>query len=79
MSFILQDVGLVRWGVEFQTTEKLIPNTVAFSIGGVDFQWDKLGVILLTIPVLLALTWLVRSTKQGRRCARRRRTGTRPR
>jgi branched-chain amino acid transport system permease protein len=66
MSFILQDVGLVRWGVEYQTTEKLIPNSVAFSIGDVNFQWDKLSVIMLTVPVLLALTWLVRSTKQGK-------------
>jgi branched-chain amino acid transport system permease protein len=66
MSFILQDVGLVQWGVEYQTTEKLIPNTVAFSIGDVNFQWDKLSVILLTVPVLLALTWLVTSTKQGK-------------
>jgi len=66
MSFILQDVGLIRWGVEFQTVEKLIPNSVAFSIGDVIFQWDKLGVLLLTIPVLIALTWLVRSTKQGK-------------
>ena len=66
MSFILQDIGLVRWGVEYQTTEKLIPNTVAFSIDGVVFQWDKLSVILLTIPVLLVLTWLVTSTKQGK-------------
>ncbi len=66
VSFILQDVGLIRWGVEFQTTEKLIPNSVAFSIDGVIFQWDKLGVLLLTVPVLLVLTWLVRSTKQGK-------------
>jgi len=66
MSFILQDVGLIKWGVEFQTTEKLIPGTVAFSIGGVIFQWDKLFVLFLTIPVLLALMWLVRSTKQGK-------------
>jgi branched-chain amino acid transport system permease protein len=66
MSFILQDIGLVRWGVEYQTTEKLIPNSVAFSIGDVNFQWDKLSVILLTVPVLLALTWLVTSTKQGK-------------
>jgi branched-chain amino acid transport system permease protein len=66
MSFILQDVGLVQWGVEYQTTEKLIPNSVAFSIGDVNFQWDKLSVILLTVPVLLALTWLVTSTKQGK-------------
>ena len=66
VSFILQDVGLIRWGVEFQTTEKLIPNSVAFSIDGVIFQWDKLGVLLLTVPVLVVLTWLVRSTKQGK-------------
>jgi branched-chain amino acid transport system permease protein len=57
---------LIQWGVEFQTIEKLIPNSVAFSVGSVIFQWDKLGVLLLTVPVLLALTWLVRSTKQGK-------------
>jgi hypothetical protein len=34
MSFILQDVGLIRYGVDFQSTEKLIPNRDAFSIGG---------------------------------------------
>jgi branched-chain amino acid transport system permease protein len=66
ISFILQDVGLIQWGVEFQTIEKLIPNSVAFSIGDVIFQWDKLAVLLLTIPVLIALTWLVTSTKQGK-------------
>ena len=66
MSFILQDVGLVQWGVEYQTTEKLIPGRPAFTIGGVDFPWDKLSVILLTIPVLAVLTWLVTSTKQGK-------------
>jgi branched-chain amino acid transport system permease protein len=66
MSFILQGLGLINWGVEFHTVEKLIPNSVAFSIGDVRFQWDKLGVLLLTIPVLLGLTWLVRSTKQGK-------------
>jgi branched-chain amino acid transport system permease protein len=66
MSFILQDIGLVRWGVEYQTTEKLIPNSTAFSIGDVNFQWDKLSVIMLTVPVLLVLTWLVTSTRQGK-------------
>jgi branched-chain amino acid transport system permease protein len=66
MSFILQDVGLVRWGVSFQTVDKLVPNTVAFRIGDVIFQWDKLLVLMLTVPVLLALTWLVTSTKQGK-------------
>ena len=66
ISFILQDVGLVQWGVGFQTVEKLIPNSVAFSVGDVRFQWDKLTVLCLTVPVLVALTWLVKSTKQGK-------------
>ena len=66
MSFILQDVGLIQWGVEYQTVEALIPNSVAFSIGGVIFQWNKLTVVALTVPVLLVLTWLVTSTKQGK-------------
>jgi branched-chain amino acid transport system permease protein len=66
MSFILQDVGLVKWGVEFQTVDPLIPNSVAFSIGDVAFQWNKLSVLALTVPVLLALSWLVTSTKQGK-------------
>jgi branched-chain amino acid transport system permease protein len=66
MSFILQDVGLVKWGVEYQTVDPLIPNSVAFSIGDVAFQWNKLSVLALTIPVLLALSWLVTSTKQGK-------------
>jgi branched-chain amino acid transport system permease protein len=66
MSFILQDVGLVKWGVEYQTVDPLIPNSIAFSIGDVGFQWNKLSVLALTIPVLLALTWLVTSTKQGK-------------
>jgi branched-chain amino acid transport system permease protein len=66
MSFILQDVGLVKWGVEYQTVDPLIPNSIAFSIGDVQFQWNKLSVLALTIPVLLALSWLVTSTKQGK-------------
>ena len=29
-------------------------------------SWNKLSVVLITIPVLLLLTWLVRSTRQGK-------------
>ena len=55
MSFILQNVGLVFWGVNYTSCPDLIPNSVAFSIGDVNYQWNKLAVILITIPVLLAL------------------------
>jgi branched-chain amino acid transport system permease protein len=66
MSFILQDIGLIKWGVEYTSIPPLLPNTAAFHIGDVAFQWNKLTVLLLTIPVLVGLTWLVTSTRQGR-------------
>ncbi|MCP9487325.1 MAG: branched-chain amino acid ABC transporter permease [Gaiellaceae bacterium MAG52_C11] len=66
MSFILQNVGLIGWGVNFTSVPRLIPNSVAFSLGSVDFQWNKLAVLLLTFPVLLGLTYLVRATRQGK-------------
>jgi branched-chain amino acid transport system permease protein len=32
----------------------------------VALQWNKLFVLLLTVPVLLALSWMVRSTRHGK-------------
>jgi branched-chain amino acid transport system permease protein len=66
MSFILQNVGLYFWGPEYTVVDPLISNDPAFSIGEVEVQWDNLLVILLTIPLLLGLTWLVTSTRQGK-------------
>ncbi len=66
MSFILQNVGLIFWGVNFTSVPRLVPNSVAFSIGDVNFQWNKIAVLLITLPVLLALTYLVTSTRQGK-------------
>ena len=66
MSFILQNVGLIGWGVNFTSVPRLIPNSVAFSLGPVDFQWNKIAVLLITLPVLLALTYLVQATRQGK-------------
>jgi branched-chain amino acid transport system permease protein len=66
MSFILQNVGLYFWGVDYESIPNLIPQTDVFTIGGVDYQWNKLTVILITIPLLLFLMWLVNSTRQGK-------------
>ena len=66
MSFILQNVGLIFWGVNFTSVPRLVPNSVAFSIGDVNVQWNKIAVLLITVPVLLALTYLVTSTRQGK-------------
>jgi branched-chain amino acid transport system permease protein len=66
MSFIVQNVALAIYDVNYRRVPELIPRSDVFSIGGVEYQWNKLSVVLITIPVLLALTWLVRSTRQGK-------------
>jgi branched-chain amino acid transport system permease protein len=66
MSFIVQNVALAIYDVNFRRVPELIPRSNVFSIGGVEYQWNKLSVVLITIPVLLALTWLVKSTRQGK-------------
>ena len=66
MSFIVQNVSLAIYGERAIDVPDLLPRSVAFSIGGVNAQWDKIAVILITIPVLLWLTWLVKSTRQGK-------------
>jgi branched-chain amino acid transport system permease protein len=66
MSFILQNVGLYFWGPNYTSIEPLISGEPAFTISGVELQWDNLTVIFLAVPLLLGLTWLVTSTKQGK-------------
>jgi branched-chain amino acid transport system permease protein len=66
MSFIVQNVGLAIYGVGFRSATDLIPRSAAFSIGGVAYPWNKLAIVLITIPVLVGLTYLVTSTRQGK-------------
>jgi branched-chain amino acid transport system permease protein len=66
MSFIVQNVSLAIYGVDFESVPPFIPRTAAIEIGGVVIQWNKLAVFLIVIPVLLVLTWFVRSTRQGK-------------
>jgi branched-chain amino acid transport system permease protein len=66
MSFIVQNISLIIYDVNYRSAPDLIPSSSAFSIGDVSIPWNKLTVILVTIPVLLILTWLVKSTKQGK-------------
>jgi branched-chain amino acid transport system permease protein len=66
MSFIIQNIGLAVYGVEFRSGSDLVPHTNVFSIFGVSYQWNKLMVLLVTIPVLFALTWFVTHTRQGK-------------
>jgi branched-chain amino acid transport system permease protein len=68
MSFILQNVGLV-WKGSFQISfPSLISNSNALAgvTDVVAYRWKDLFVILVTIPLLLALSYFIRSTRQGK-------------
>ena len=66
MSFIIQNVALAIWGVTAKDVPNLIPATDMFDIGGVTYEWNKFFVVLVTIPTLIALTWLVSKTRLGK-------------
>jgi branched-chain amino acid transport system permease protein len=66
MSFILQNVGLIWKGSRPVSVESILPAGTVFTIGGVEYTWRKLIVLIITVPVLLALTWLVQRTRQGK-------------
>jgi len=66
MSFIVQNIALGIYDVNFRSVPPLIPGSDVFSIGGVHYGWDSLFVPLVTGPVLVLLTWLVKSTRQGK-------------
>jgi branched-chain amino acid transport system permease protein len=66
MSFIVQNIALAFYGVDYRSVPDFIPRTDAIEIGGISYQWNKLAAILTIVPLLLALTWFVRQTKQGK-------------
>jgi branched-chain amino acid transport system permease protein len=66
VSFIVQNVALGIYDVQFRSVPNFIPRTDAITIGDISISWNKVVVILITIPALAALSWFVRSTKQGK-------------
>jgi branched-chain amino acid transport system permease protein len=66
VSFIIEDVGLFFWGPNYVTAPDVFPHSNVFSFHGVDYGWNKLIVIAITIPVLLGLLYLVQQTRQGK-------------
>ena len=65
MSFILQFVGLKWNGSGQKQWQSIIPKTT-FDIGGATLEFRAIMVFVVTIPILLALTYLVTKTRQGK-------------
>jgi branched-chain amino acid transport system permease protein len=66
MSFILEDVAIGWKGPGYTAVPNVLPTGTVFSFRGVVYHWNKLIVVVITIPVLLALMWLVQRTRQGK-------------
>jgi branched-chain amino acid transport system permease protein len=66
VSFILEDIAIAWKGAGYTAVPNVLPKGDVFSIGGVHYTWEKLIVVLITGPVLLALVYLVQQTKQGK-------------
>jgi branched-chain amino acid transport system permease protein len=66
VSFIVENVALAVWGPEYVVAPEVLPRSDLFSIGGFHYQWNKAIAIFITVPVLLALVYLIRNTRQGK-------------
>ncbi len=65
-SFILQNIGLAWKRPGPIPIPDILPKGDVFVLGDVEYSWKDFIVILITIPLLIVLTYLVRSTKQGK-------------
>ncbi len=66
MSFIVQNIALAIYDVNYRSVPPLISPARVFTFHGVHYEWDSFFVLLVTAPVLVLLTWLVKSTRQGK-------------
>ncbi len=66
MSFIVQNISLGIYDVNFHSVPNFIPRSEAFSAFGLSYSWNKLAVLVITLPVLALLTWFVTHTRQGK-------------
>ena len=66
MSFILENVAIVWKGPGYTAVPRVLPSGQVFSIAGVTYTWEKLIIVVITVPVLFLLLWLVQRTRQGK-------------
>jgi branched-chain amino acid transport system permease protein len=66
MSFILFNTAAAFYGFNYTGVGRILPTDPLFTLGGTPYPVKSLIVILVTIPVLLALMYLVKQTRQGK-------------
>jgi branched-chain amino acid transport system permease protein len=69
MSFVLQNVALLIFGPANDGVDRILPNINVLSVFGISnitISAEQVFVALVTIPLLLALSWFVTTTRQGK-------------
>jgi len=69
MSFVLQNVALLIFGPANDGVDRILPNVNVLSVFGITnitISAEQVFVALVTIPLLLALSWFVTRTRQGK-------------
>jgi branched-chain amino acid transport system permease protein len=66
MSFVLSNAIAAVYGFNYVSSEPLLPRGAIFRIGGQAYGWDKLIVLLITVPTLIALMIVVKRTRWGK-------------
>ena len=64
MSFIVSNISLALYGVDFESGSELIPQGAAFSIGEINVTWKLVFALAIITPALVALSWFVGYTRQ---------------
>ncbi len=65
VSFILQNIGILMNGSAPNSRETVLPDTF-FKIGGVQIYYKYVVVVLITIPLLMLMTYIVQKTRTGK-------------
>ncbi len=66
MSFIVSNVSLALYGVDYESGSDLIPQGAAFEIGDIRVTWKLVVALAIIVPALIALSWFVGYTRQGK-------------
>ncbi len=66
MSFIVQNISLAVYGVDYESASDIIPQGAAFDLGDVRVTWKLVVALAIIVPALFVLTWFVTYTRQGK-------------
>jgi branched-chain amino acid transport system permease protein len=66
MSFIVSNISLAIYGVDYESGSDLIPQGAAFEIGDIRFTWKLIVALAIIVPSLFVLSWFVGYTRQGK-------------